>query len=149
MPITNQARFVETVHDTVSCRVTHSTRIECHRFDPIAGRETLRFYPDGRWYYQNETDTLTGQTTSQSIGRFLQTLEEALTTEDECLYAPSYASASHWHVEIYFHHVLVKRESGPVLPAAITPLASVDHWLCASLGLPRHFFTTTKGEARA
>ena len=139
----------ESHQELLTGSVTHSTRIECHRFSPTVGRETLVLYHDGSWVYRSDSETKEGYTKSQTIATLLQALTQALEIEDEDLYAQTYATASHWHLNVYFHSVLVKRESAPVLPRAVSHLSALDQWLQRSLGLTHAFFTATQCEAQA
>lgn len=145
----NIERCQESHQELLTGSVTHSTRIECHRFSPTVGRETLVFYPDGSWVYRSDSETKEGYTKSQTIATLLQAFTQALEIEDEDLYAQTYATASHWHLNVYFHSVLVKRESAPVLPRAVSHLSALDQWLQRSLGLTHAFFTSTKREVQA
>lgn len=145
----NIERCQESHQELLTGSVTHSTRIECHRFSPTIGRETLVFFPDGSWVYRSDSETKEGYTKSQTIATLLQALTQALEIEDENLYAQTYATASHWYLNVYFLSVLVKRESAPVLPRAVSHLSALDQWLQRSLDLTHAFFTSTKREAQA
>lgn len=145
----NIERCQESPQALLTGNVTHSTRIECHRFSPTIGRETLVFYPDGSWVYHSESETKKGYTNSQTISTLLQALTQALEIEDESPDSPNHATPSHWHLNVYFHSVLVKRESAPILPRAVSRLGAIDQWLQRSLGLTHAFFTATQRETQA